>query len=116
VTSDATADLFAAWGAGPADVWAVGADGVVVHWDGRAWRGVFSDYSRRLIAIGGTRGDDVWAVSDNWDGIPTMIHWNGTEWTVAERSTRIGLYGVRGVGPDELWAVGGGDTLLHHRP
>src|SRR4051812_28698712 len=29
--------LTAVWGSGPNDVWGVGAEGSVIHWDGNAW-------------------------------------------------------------------------------
>src|SRR5260221_13237206 len=31
------ANLQAVWGSGPNDVWAVGAGGVILHWNGTAW-------------------------------------------------------------------------------
>jgi hypothetical protein len=36
VTSGTTSTLYGVWGSGANDVWAVGAGGVVLHWNGSA--------------------------------------------------------------------------------
>jgi hypothetical protein len=44
-------DLYAIYGTGPDRIWAVGANGMIVEWDGIEWRGVPSGTSQDLYAI-----------------------------------------------------------------
>ena len=49
-------------GAGPNDVWAVGDNGTIVHWDGQVWLTFPSGTKQRLLAVWGSGAHDVWAV------------------------------------------------------
>jgi hypothetical protein len=61
----APGDLYAIFGTGPDRIWAVGANGAIVEWDGVEWRGVPSGTSQDLFAIHGTRdGSYVVAAGD----------------------------------------------------
>jgi hypothetical protein len=103
------------WGSGSADIWAVGARGIVVHWDGHAWSD-FTSKSRTtqpLNHVWGTGPKDVWAVGDGG----TIDHWNGYGWAL----TTVGLTlhdlksvsGPPGATPlNDAWAVGADGTIL----
>jgi hypothetical protein len=60
---DARLALSAVWGSGAADVWAVGAGGTIVHWEGSKWSVVPSGTTYTLNAIGGSGVDDFWILS-----------------------------------------------------
>jgi hypothetical protein len=61
--SPAQQDLYALWGAGADDVYAVGARGTILHFDGVSWRGVPSSTARDLFSVdGSTDGATVVAV------------------------------------------------------
>ena len=102
------------WGANAGDVWAVGTHGATVHWDGKKWATVFSDFDQPLNAVAGWSPTDVWAVSNTDQGTNSIIHWNGEQWTQIDRTTHEPLAAVWAVGPGEAWASGWWATLLHH--
>ena len=61
--SDARQDLYGLWGAAEDDVFAVGARGTVLHYDGVSWQGVPSSTARDLFSVdGSTDGATVVAV------------------------------------------------------
>jgi hypothetical protein len=53
----------AVWGSSANDVWAVGSQGTILHWDGSAWTSTPSGTKQTLFAVKGTGPGDVWAVS-----------------------------------------------------
>lgn len=55
--------LSSIWGSGPSDVWAVGAKGSVIHWDGTTWASTPIDTSYSLQSVYGTGPNDVWVTS-----------------------------------------------------
>jgi trimeric autotransporter adhesin len=60
--SGTKASLAGVWGSGANDVWAVGAGGTLLHWDGAAWSATRSGATRDLNAIWGSGPHDVWIV------------------------------------------------------
>jgi hypothetical protein len=64
----------ALWASAPADVWAVGERGLVLHWDGGRWSE--QHLTGDLRFIWGRSGNDVW-INDCADG---SYHWNGSVW------------------------------------
>jgi hypothetical protein len=62
-----TEDLRAVWGPRPDDVWAVGDDATVIHWDGQSWSTIdvpFPETNRpQLLAVSGI-GSDVWIAGE----------------------------------------------------
>lgn len=73
-------DLEDAWAASPASIWAVGAHGVIVHWDGAAVRRVDSPTTVGLTALAGRSRDDIYAAGDE-----ILLHFDGRNWSVARR-------------------------------
>ncbi len=68
--------LTAVWGSASNDVWAVGINGLIEHWDGTQWVSVPSGTGHNLVAVSGTASDDVWAA-----GAKVMLHWDGSSWS-----------------------------------
>ncbi|HET6149310.1 MAG TPA: hypothetical protein VFH68_17365 [Polyangia bacterium] len=71
--------LEAVWAAAPDDAWAVGYDGLALHWDGHAFTRVPTPVTGTLRQIVGMGSRDVWAIGDadargqdravlRWDG------------------------------------------------
>ncbi len=101
--------LYGAWGAAADDVWVVGgmatpgtSPGVILHWDGVAWRRS-AEADGPLYKVWGAAADDVWAVGD--DGV--IMHGDGATWTAVETGTTARLVAVMGRAADEVYAVGG---------
>src|SRR5262249_6197639 len=55
--------LAAVWGTSKADVWAVGAGGTILHFDGTTWAATPSGTTEAIYAIWGSGPTDLWAVS-----------------------------------------------------
>ena len=77
VPSPVATDLTGIFGFGADDVWAVGDDSTVIHWDGTSWTKLstpFDDLEDKpnLLAVWGSSPDDVWIVGDG-----TMLHFQG---------------------------------------
>jgi hypothetical protein len=110
--SGVTQDLYAVWGSGSQDIWAVGAGGMVAHYDGCSWvASLVPGTTQPLRAIWGSSATDIWAVG----GTSTMdtsqvavAHYDGKSWSGANIPTIRGqLNGVWGTGSGNVYAVGG---------
>jgi hypothetical protein len=72
----ATVDLYSVWGSDAKKVWAVGASGTALYYNGSTWKSVDSGISKRLDCVHGSAADDVFAISYDGD----IIRWDGEEW------------------------------------
>ncbi len=73
-----TRTLRSVWASGPSDIWAVGDDGTIIHFDGDAWRPSTSGVSDRLFGIYGSGPGDIYAVGGSGRGV--ILRWNGSSW------------------------------------
>jgi hypothetical protein len=62
VTIGATNPLYAVWGSGPNEVWAVGGLGTVLHRNGATWSRVTTGTTNPLYAVWGSGPNDVCAM------------------------------------------------------
>jgi photosystem II stability/assembly factor-like uncharacterized protein len=53
------------WGSAPNDVWIVGEQGTILHYDGTNWNVSNSGTRTTLRRVLGTAADDVWVGGDN---------------------------------------------------
>ncbi len=100
----------AVWGASATNVYAVGTQGRLLHWDGSVWTQLPTLTPRDLLAIHGTSATDIWVSG----GFGVLLHYDGTTWTEEMMSTTQELYGIQVVAPNDAWTIGGGGTLLHY--
>jgi len=114
------------YGFGARDVWAVGQDGNILHYDGTAWSGfrydgasvypqglgVWTNPARNLYLWGvwGAAANDLFVAGD--DG--TVLHWNGATWSRMNTGTTVGLRRVWGTSGRDVYVSGEGGTLLHY--
>jgi hypothetical protein len=85
------------------DIFAVGAAGKIVHFDGATWTEMDSGVTETLRAISGNI-----AVGDRG----TITRFGGSRWGVEESGTDADLNAVWVVDDSEAWAVGSGGTIL----
>jgi hypothetical protein len=115
MTSPTTKDLTAVWGSAADDVYAVGEDGTILHYDGDEWSLVDHGVAGvgNLHAVAGAEADWLWACGADRE----MVFYDGTEWwsqnTVFEPPEEPGAYrGLCVVGKYEAYAVGEGETIV----
>jgi Bacterial Ig-like domain (group 2) len=119
VSSGTTSHLFSVWGTSASDVWAVGDNGTILHYNGTTWSNVSSGVTQPRYGVWGTSASDVWAVG-GVVGIGTILHYNGTTWSSASSASSgatQALFGVWGTSASDVWAVGGAGsigTILHY--
>lgn len=93
--------FFKVWGSGPDDVYAVGQNGVVVHWDGTALEELHVGVGEDLIGIWGTGPDRIVTVGGRRNGAAAV--WDGSSWRNPDLTGVPGLNGVWvGEGPARL--------------
>ncbi len=106
-----SAALFGIFAAAPNDVWAVGTQGTVIHYDGVEWTASSTGVSVALHTV--TKiGDDVWAAGEN--GV--ILKKVGTNWVSQQSGTTRDIWSLWAHGTDDLWAGGVNGLLLHYRP
>ncbi len=99
--------LFKVWGSGADDVYMVGQNGAVLHWNGEILEELHVGVSEDLIAVWGTGPNRVAIVGGRRNGAAAL--WNGEEWRSPEVGNFPGLNGVwlRG---DSVHVVGNSGT------
>lgn len=79
------------WGSSDADVFAVGDNGTILHFDGFRWSAMSSPTVETLRGVSGTAPDNVYAGGDNG----TALHYDGSAWTELDPRTSNHLGTVR---------------------
>jgi hypothetical protein len=85
-------EINAVWGNSGSDVFAVGAYGDILHYNGTAWSTMTSGSGAWLYGVWGSSGSDVFAVRDNG----TILHYNGKAWSAMTSNYVNYLHGVWG--------------------
>lgn len=95
-------------GSAPADVWAVGERGTVMHWDGSSWS---QDSLPTLKTLRAVRAEPqtVWVVGDTG----SILQRTGGSWKFVPSGTSADLYGVFSLGDTDAWAVGSKGAIVH---
>ena len=109
-TSDTTWTLYGVWGTASADVFAVGENGTILHYDGASWNSMDSGVSVALFDVWGCSSTDVFVVGQN--GV--ICHYDGTGWSEMSSGTSKHLKGVWGTATDNVYAVGNSGTILNY--
>jgi hypothetical protein len=98
-------------GSSASDVWAVGAGGAIIHWDGQSWRQIPSGIQTGFDSVWSASASDAWAVGDD----AAVLHWDGSTWSPAAGvpTPPAGCFpgdavwrSVWGSGPSDVWIVG----------
>lgn len=122
VASGSSDRLYSVWGSSRTDVWAVGHNGTILHYDGRSWSRVPSGTTSTLRSVWGAAPNDIWVVGHaDWavgPMTPTILHYDGRGWqhvaAPADVASFAYLEDVWGSSSSKVWAVGGYEgTILH---
>jgi hypothetical protein len=99
------------WGTSPDDVFAVGRDGTILHYDGLRWTVQPTDTTVDLLAVHGRAPNDVYAVGSDL----TILHHDGVDWRTVRSGPSSGFSGplvsVLASAADVVYA-GGPDGLF----
>ena len=98
--SPAAFTLRGVWAVSAGDVWAVGDNGAIEHFDGKAWTLIASPVTTSLVAVWGSDTNDVWAVGEKG----TIVHFDGLSWTQVASPTTARLGTLSGTAADNVWA------------
>lgn len=100
----ASGTFFKVWGAADGDVWVVGDKGMVLRFDGTAWRRVAMDGEPRLVTIHGRSAGDLVAVGGSSHGL--IFEGDGSVLAAAALEGAAPLNGVFVEPSGAAWAVG----------
>jgi hypothetical protein len=103
-------DLWGVWASSGSDVFAVGAEGTALHYDGAVWEKMETGTALDLIGISGLSGTDIWAVGEGG----AILHYDGASWTSMESGTTRTLKGVFASPGGVVFAVGANGTVLEY--
>lgn len=92
------------------DAWAIGDNGLLLHYDGQSWTIVPSPYGDRMNGISVISAQDIWVVGDGGH----IIHYNGTQWSAVPSPIGDHLYGISMLSSSDGWAVGAAGKILHY--
>ncbi|KPA15074.1 hypothetical protein MHK_004719, partial [Candidatus Magnetomorum sp. HK-1] len=100
--------LYGVWSSSANDVFAVGAAGTILHYDGSNWTSMTSGTANQLNDVWGTSANDVFAVGST----NTILHYDGTSWASMTGSSHfLGVWGTSG---NDVFTVGSSGTILHY--
>lgn len=94
--------LYDVWGTSCDNVYAVGWDGTILHYNGSTWQIVAAFPGKHLQSLWGSSGSDIWAVGP----YSSIVHYNGSDWEEIQIPSDQHFHDVWGTGPDNVWAVG----------
>ncbi len=99
--ADTVYPLRSVWGSSPDDVWAVGSQGTIIHWNGSEWKKVQSPTQMYLIDIWGNAPDNIYAVGATLTNQYELLHYNGIGWKLISDQIPFGLWMFRSIWIDK---------------
>lgn len=93
-------DLLAVLAVDVSHVFAAGAAGTLLGWNGTGWSTLFGPATGDVVSLWGTSSTDVWAVE-----LPGLVlNWNGTSWGYNTPGWLVSW--LTGASSSDIWAVG----------
>jgi hypothetical protein len=114
--------LLDVWGSSESDVFAVGDQGTILHYDGSSWTSMTSPAAVGTCGISGVWGTsptNVFATVGGYSGCSSVLHYDGYLWSVVLTLPEPGdnefpaLNDVWGSGPSDVYAAGYDGLLAH---
>jgi hypothetical protein len=109
MTSGTTHDLNGVWGSSPSDVFAVGANGIILHYDGnvsKVWEEMDSGVTVELEDVWGTAYNNVYAC-----GGYALLHYDGDTWERIWLDPYEWLRGIGGTAENDIYLVGNANVF-----
>jgi photosystem II stability/assembly factor-like uncharacterized protein len=107
ITTGETERLSGVSSCGPRNTWAVGAKGVILHWDGARWSKSKNPSDKNLTKVLCRSDKEVWAIGDSG----TVLRFDGTAWSLVESGTGAQLVSLVYDGR-KLWIGGDRGAVL----
>jgi photosystem II stability/assembly factor-like uncharacterized protein len=98
------------WGPSADNLFATGANGIAMRYDGHKWRLTQTPVTKNLNAIWGTDASHLFAVGV--DGV--ILFFNGSSWSKHDSGTDQTLNDVWGTSPSDVYAIGQQRTVVHY--
>jgi hypothetical protein len=104
-------ELNSVWQQNTGDVWAVGLNNTIVHFNGTAWSQPITGLAfAAYTSVFGTASADVWVVG----GAGAASHWNGGRWTRTVIPGGANLTGVWGSSTSNYYTCANGGIAYHY--
>lgn len=92
------------------EVFAGGALGSIVHYDGTDWRQIQLDTMGNLFSIWGFSNSDVYAAGSYGH----VWHYDGNDWSIMDDLPSQALFGIWGSSPSNMYTVSNVGEVLHY--
>lgn len=96
------------WGSSKDDMYAVGQRGMILHYDGSAWKTVSSGITEDVRAVWGVSENDIFIALKN-----SILSYDGDSWSELTTSTAE-LYDLWASSSEDVYAVGRNGVVLHY--
>ncbi|MCF8369362.1 MAG: T9SS type A sorting domain-containing protein [Bacteroidales bacterium] len=103
-----TDNLFASYYLDDNNVWAVGAGGTILYYDGTSWAEQTNPSTEDLFAIDFTDSSNGWAVGESG----TILYFDGTEWMEKTSPVSAHWQGLVMLDANNGWAVGSDGMII----
>jgi len=114
LTVNSTSTLWWVTGFSASDVWAVGENGTIAHYDGSSVSLETSPTTETLFGVWGSSADDLWIVGGKPDVSGVIFHKTNGSWQQISGLQNTGAYfKVWGSAADDVYVCGQSGTLLH---
>jgi hypothetical protein len=94
--------LYGVSGTNDADIWAVGQDGTVLHWNGSTWQEIDLDTQANIWSVWATTGNVAYVVGNNGEAYKIQ----GSLVEAIPTGVNNILYDITGTTEANLWAIG----------
>ena len=102
--------LHGVWGGSGTDVFAVGDNGTVIHYDGINWSAMAGGTTRNLMDVWGSSGTDIFAVGN----MGTILNYDGITWSDMGQDSKEQYRGVWSSSGSDVFVSGGSGSILHY--